>query len=252
MSAPTTYDCNDGVTALSPVRCTDWLERLPAAFYKDEWVSIYNADALDLLPMLSDFVLVTDPPYGVGIGADNNSQKSNGYGGHLAKGSYDNYEDTYENFVQYIAPRLNLAVERARRACVFTGPHITEQRKPDAIGGIYHPAASGRTAWGTKNFLPVLLYGAPPSGAGQHRPLVLQSSENTEANGHPCPKPIGWMTWLVNLASEPSEIILDPFMGSGTTLRAAKDLNRRAIGIEINERYCEIAARRMAQGVLAL
>jgi site-specific DNA-methyltransferase (adenine-specific) len=70
------------------------------------------------------------------------------------------------------------------------------------------------------------------------------------ADGHPCPKPIRWASWMMQRASLERDLVLDPFMGSGTTLRAAKDLGRYAIGIEIEERYCEIAAKRMAQGVL--
>ncbi len=70
--------------------------------------------------------------------------------------------------------------------------------------------------------------------------------------GHPCPRKIGHTRWLVDKWSAPEDTILDPFMGSGTTLRAAKDLGRKAIGIEIEEQYCEIAAKRLAQEVLAL
>jgi site-specific DNA-methyltransferase (adenine-specific) len=65
-------------------------------------------------------------------------------------------------------------------------------------------------------------------------------------------KPLAVVSKMVRLGSQEGETILDPFMGSGTTLRAAKDLGRKAIGIEIEERYCEIAARRFAQEVLAL
>ena len=70
------------------------------------------------------------------------------------------------------------------------------------------------------------------------------------ADGHPTPKPPELMGLFVRLHSQPGELILDPFAGAGTTLRAAKDMGRRAIGIEIEERYCEIAAKRMGQEVL--
>jgi site-specific DNA-methyltransferase (adenine-specific) len=69
-------------------------------------------------------------------------------------------------------------------------------------------------------------------------------------NGHPCPKPVEWALWLVERCCPASGTVLDPFMGSGTTLRAAKDIGRKAIGIEIEEKYCEIAAKRLAQEVL--
>ena len=73
-----------------------------------------------------------------------------------------------------------------------------------------------------------------------------------QADDHPTPKPIALAKLFISLHSEAPDIILDPFMGHGTTLRAAKDMGRKAIGIEIEEKYCEIAANRMCQEVLPL
>lgn len=67
---------------------------------------------------------------------------------------------------------------------------------------------------------------------------------------HPNEKPISIPKLFISLTTTKNEIILDPFMGSGTTLRAAKDLGRKAIGIELEEKYCEIAARRLEQEIL--
>lgn len=69
-------------------------------------------------------------------------------------------------------------------------------------------------------------------------------------SGHPCPRSSYLTRWLTERWTNPGDIVLDPFMGGGTTLRVAKDLGRCAVGIEIEERYCEMAAKQLAQEVL--
>jgi DNA modification methylase len=78
--------------------------------------------------------------------------------------------------------------------------------------------------------------------------MITAPSDDGDARVHPTQKPVAVMRWCLRWASD-AQIILDPFMGSGTTLRAAKDLRRKAIGIEIEEKYCEIAAKRLEQEV---
>lgn len=219
-------------------------------YYEHAGITIYHGDCRDVLPHVTADALVTDPPYGVSLGACGDPRG----GSHgMRHDGYASFSDTYENFVSEIVPRLNAAIDAVKRAAVFTGPHIHEQRKPDAIGGVFVAAGQGRTAWGFKSIMPILLYGGSPTvmrGMGATCPTAIASGATADDNGHPCPKPLTWMRWLVRLATVQDETVLDVFAGSGTTLRAAKDLGRRAIGIEIEERYCEIAAKRLSQEVL--
>lgn len=83
-------------------------------------------------------------------------------------------------------------------------------------------------------------------------PSVIRLRNRQGSAQHPTEKPIGIIRPLILYSTNPSDLVLDPFAGSGTTLVAAKQLNRRAVGIEINEAYCEVAAQRLSQNVLDL
>lgn len=203
-------------------------------------------DCLEILPTLGKVdAVVTDPPYGIGLGKT--AGGGNGHGLKIA--AYASYADTYEQFTSKVVPALNLAIESSNRAAIFTGQHIHEQRKPDAIGGVYCPAANGRHCWGFKSFLPVLLYGKAPNLHLGSKATAILSTETVDRSeiDHPVPKPLGWMKWLVGFSSLEGETILDPFMGSGTTGVACVNLGRRFIGIEIEPRYFDIACRRIEE-----
>ena len=204
--------------------------------------TLYLGDCLEILPTLPKVdAVITDPPYGVGLG-----ETAGSGGGHGLKiDAYESYDDTYENFVMQIVPRLNASLDLAARGLVFTGPHLHEQRKPDAIGGVYCPAASARHAWGFKSFLPALLYGTAPDVHLGSKHTAIRSTDTAGKNGHPCPKPTRWMVWAVDLASRKGETVLDPLMGSGTTGVACMQLGRTFIGIEIEPKYFEIACEQI-------
>lgn len=245
---PTMPDCKLDVTG-APVIASSALFSL-RPYYQDSLVTLYHGDSREIMPALKADVLVTDPPYGVGLGVGKD-MRGGKHG--LAKERYATYDDTYENFCAVVVPILETGISKTKRAAIFIGPHAKELPKWDAIGGVYNSAATGRHCWGYRSLHPVLLYGtAPEMNTRGPRATMFVSNELSPDNGHPCPKPLGWMTWLVSLAAGNDDVVLDPFAGSGTTLRAAKDLGRRVIGIEVEEKYCEISAKQCAQECLAL
>jgi len=215
-------------------------------YYEHAGITIYHGDCREVLPHPAD-VMITDPPYGVNLG---NHRAANETRGWLSKDGYASYDDTPENFHGIVIPAINKALVMVNRAAVFMcGTGLNLLPRYDALGGVYLPAGMGRTCWGFQNFAFCAFYGTAPDLHLGARPTGISSTDAAEVNGHPCPKPYSWMRWAVKIASRPGELILDPFCGSGTTLRAAKDLGRRAIGIEIEEKYCEIAAKRLSQEV---
>ncbi len=194
-------------------------------YFSDESVTIYHGDCREVLPSLRADAVITDPPYGVDFrGAEWDAS----------------------------IPMQWLGLARAVAGSVLftTGPlTLWDYPRPDWVLCWARPASNSRAVSGGFNhWTPVLVYGRRkfPVDLFSLHALAFAS----KFYDHPSPKPEPLMVWLVTHGSDPNETVLDPFMGSGTTLVAAKRLGRRAIGIELEEKYCEIAAQRLAQGSL--
>lgn len=208
-------------------------------------MTIYHGDCLEVLPALSRVdAVVTDPPYGV----------EGGHGGQTRdylKADYDGeWEDNAEYIASVCAPAIKMCINLADCVAFTPGTRCTFlYPQPDDMGCFWSPAAPRRGKFGFAVYHPILYYGRNWLSGKAQTPAGIALTEAAQPNGHPCPKPLGAWKWLVKKMCPPDGIVLDPFMGSGTTLEAAKDLGRRAIGIELEERYCEIAAERLRQGV---
>lgn len=205
-------------------------------YYDDGTVVIYHGDCQDVLPRLGAVDLVlTDPPYGVGFK----------YG--------DRYTDGDKQYAEWIKVVFDALVPLSGVIMLTPGIRNVWLYPPATWVLCWAKPGSPRRSdlGGFNEWEPILMYGKRRI-YNDFKRLPAWNNTSKDTGDHPCPKPINLFRWLVEQGSDPGHIVLDPFMGSGTTLRAAKDLGRRAIGIEIEERYCEIAARRLSQEVLQL
>jgi DNA modification methylase len=206
-------------------------------YYEESGITIYYADCRDLLPTLPKLDLVlTDPPYGINenprkIAAREQLAKVRDYGDFA-------WDKRRPGFIPDV-------IATARSSIIFGGNFYN--LPPASCWLVWDKDNSGdfadcELAWSN-------LKGAVRKFRWRWNGMLREPGEPKEHRYHPTQKPLPLMKWCLQIAKLP-QTILDPFMGSGTTLRAAKDLGLSAIGIEIEERYCEIAANRLRQEVL--
>lgn len=209
-------------------------------YYQEQGITIYHGNCIEILPHLKHVDLIlTDPPYGINLKSSWNGK----YGiCHIAG------DDSYE------LRDMMLQQIKFSRALIFGSWKVPRPLNTKCIliwekGG--HTGMGDLSIPWKPNYEEIYVLGT--GYIGKRDSSILHYIADRECNGpvreryHPTEKPIQLIKAL--LKKSPGNV-LDPFMGSGTTLRAAKDLGRQAIGIEIEEKYCEIAVRRLGQEVL--
>lgn len=199
-------------------------------YYEHCGITIYHGDNREVAPTLGRFdLLLTDPPYG--IGALMKGGKNTGHWNTLSSGNEWDME----------LPKIEPFIQQCLKAIVWGGNYfelpparcVLAWRKLNAVP----TQADFELAW-TNLDKPAKMFASASGGA-------------MERHGHPTQKPTELISWCLNHCPD-AGTIFDPFLGSGTTARAAKDAGKRCVGIEREERYCEIAARRLEQEVFAL
>jgi DNA modification methylase len=217
-------------------------------YYQDENVTIYHGDCREIPEWLECDVIVTDPPYGrnwkQGDTKTARGGKDDSHAGILGDKDTSVRDDA-------------LALWTKDRPAIVFGDLMLAPPTNTKLAAVYHKSSgadgfSGAIAGVRRDCEAIYFVGKWKSGLGGRSALfpTIQAISGTDgvavkSGGHPHAKPSDVLGALLDLC--PPGVIADPFLGSGSTLRVAKDLGRHAIGVELDERYCEIAANRMAQ-----
>ncbi|MDF2915959.1 MAG: 66, gp66 [Microbacterium sp.] len=239
---------------------------MTAPYYTDEHVTLYHGDCREVLAGMADrsvAAVITDPPYSRTTHemTRSNSTRAREHGNRVLSGNFgfDSISEADLRSVLTSAGRVTrgwvVATLDYRHAFAF------DQAPPSGLRalriGVWvkknpNPQISGdRPAQGWEAIAYMHRDDKRPTwnGGGKAANYVLASAQRQD---HPTAKPLPMVQDWVRLFTNPGDTVLDPFAGSGTTLRAALDEGRKAIGVELEERYCEVIAKRLAQGVLDL
>jgi DNA modification methylase len=242
-------------------------------YYADDLVTIYHGDALAVMDTLStgsvDLIL-TDPPYSSG-GSFEAQKNTKAQGLRSATVQSDDFEwfaaDNMTTgglvwLLRAVLIRARRVLHPNRAALVFTDwrmvPHVAPALESSGLryrNMLVWDKRSPGLGIGFKPAHEIILEYA--NGTTEYQALDGQNvlripRVHASDKDHNAQKPVPLLSELIRVCTPGGGLVVDPFMGSGSTLYAAKRSSRRAIGIEIEERYCEIAARRCSQEVLGL
>ena len=234
-------------------------------YYQDDWVTLYHGDCREWLAAREDMsvdCVITDPPYDA---RTHSMARSNNRANGSQRVLTDQSSVGFAHMDHLAQLALFAELGRITRRWVVSSVATDTAFRFE----VEEPPAGLRVlrigAWLKTNPMPMISADRPAmgwepiaymhrvdvkptwNGGGKAANFVLPAAQGT---GHPTSKPLGMVAEWVRLFTEPGDLILDPFIGSGTTLRAAKDEGRRAIGWEVREDFCEIAAKRLTQDTL--
>lgn len=215
-------------------------------YYADDAVTLFLGDCREVTAWLEADVLVTDPPYGIGWKRGVNEARGSKRHDGIANDSDTSARD---EVLAMWGERPGVAFGSIAAPFPPGLRQVLIWHKPPDSGVV------GSTTGYRRDIEAIFLTGEWPVVKVRHS-AVLRSRQQNSGNpysaagrtGHPHAKPLDLMEQVI--AAAPHGTIADPFAGSGSTLVAAKQLGRKAIGVELEERYCEITAKRLAQGVL--
>lgn len=199
-------------------------------YYDQDGIAIYNADCRQVLPFLPQFdLLLTDPPYG-----------NNALNGSRPAQKYNVNRSSNWDCSRVDDETMRNCLEKAKHTIVWGGNNYSHLFRPSKCFLYWDKPYAISMKEMSDGELALTTLGIPA-----RKKICLAERDKV----HPTQKPVALIRWCLSLVPE-AQTILDPFMGSGTTLLAARLEGRKAVGIEVNETYCKAAVKRLSQGLL--
>lgn len=215
---------------------------LPKPYYQDDFVTLYHGDAVELLPHIEADVMVTDPPYGYKYTSSwNGKWKGFVIPNDNSIACRDAVLETWGS-----KPAIVFGSWKRDRPQNTINTIVWDKGSSPGMGDLSMP-------WGSSHEeIYILGGGFVTVGKRIGSVIRFKNSATTAVQGrlHPNEKPLPLMRYLIERC--PLGILVDPFAGSGSTLRAAKDLGRKSIGIELDEQWLDVIAQKCAQEVMAI